>query len=157
MNAPQHSLEQDPDGRQRRSYRVSTKDDLRTALHHLHAIACQQFELERVVEVSLKEYNPVVVAQRAQLSRLCQDLSHQLNWHGKHLSEDDWRHLLVAAYRKDAREVEGLNGGLVLLGGSSRDLNKRELDDVLELARAFGVEHDVTFTERKTKPPSGTL
>src|SRR5574343_316190 len=67
--------------------------------------------------------------QNKKLNAMCGDLSEQVLWHGQAISKDDWRHMFVAAYRKEQRIVPGINGGFVVLGASSRNLTVSECSD----------------------------
>lgn len=80
------------------------------------------------------------------LQSMCQDVARQVEWYGQRLSKDDWRHMFVAAYRKDQRTVPGINGGFVVLGASSRDLSIAECSEVMELVWAFGAERGVQWS-----------
>lgn len=85
--------------------------------------------------------------QNKKLNAMCGDLAEQVLWHGQALHKDDWRHMFVAAYRKEQRIVPGINGGFVVLGASSRRLNVQECSDVIEMLHAFGAEQGVTWSE----------
>lgn len=87
------------------------------------------------------------VEQNKKLNAMCGDISEQVMWHGQSISRDDWRHMFVAAYRKEQRIVPGINGGFVVLGASSRNLTVSECSDVIEMLNAFGAEHGVKFSE----------
>lgn len=80
------------------------------------------------------------------LQSMCSDVARQVEWHGQHLSHDDWRHMFVAAYRKQQRIVPGIDGGFVVLGASSRDLSIAECSEVMELVWAFGAERGVNWS-----------
>lgn len=83
--------------------------------------------------------------QNDKLQALCHDIAKQVVWHGQKLSNDDWRHILVASYRKGQRAVPGIDGGFVVLGASSKALSVKECADVIEIAYAFGAEHQVKW------------
>jgi hypothetical protein len=86
------------------------------------------------------------IEQNRILQSMCADVARQVEWHGQHLSHDDWRHMFVAAYRKQQRIVPGIDGGFVVLGASSRDLSIAECSEVMELVWSFGAERDVTWS-----------
>lgn len=85
--------------------------------------------------------------QNAKLQPMCRDVAEQVVWYGDKLSVDDWRHMFVAAYRKEQRTVPGINGGFVVLGASSKKLSKKECADVIEIIYAFGAEHGVKWSD----------
>lgn len=84
--------------------------------------------------------------QNKKLNAMCSDLVDQVEWYGQYLSIDDWRHMFVAAYRKEQQIVQGINGGIVVLGGSSRKLSVAECADVIEMLYAFGAERGVVWS-----------
>ena len=71
------------------------------------------------------------------LQPACRDLSNGLQWDGQKLSQDDWRHL-VCADILGQKAVRGIHGGVVLLGGSSRQLRKDDAGEAITLAFAIG-------------------
>ena len=72
----------------------------------------------------------------------CGDLSEQIKWHGFKLSKDDWRHLIsgtVLGWRMmPAVDMGEGAAGLIMLGGSSLNLNKSQATDALTLAFSIG-------------------
>jgi hypothetical protein len=86
--------------------------------------------------------------QNARLQAMCGDVARQVVWHGQKMSQDDWRHIFVASYRKGQRAVPGIDGGFVVLGASSKELTKKECADVIDIIGAFGCEHAVEWSDR---------
>lgn len=100
------------------------------------------------VEVEVRERKSKRTSeQNKKLNAMCGDLAEQVLWHGQALHKDDWRHMFVAAYRKEQRIVPGLNGGFVVLGASSRRLTVSECADVIEMLNAFGAERGVVWSD----------
>ena len=87
--------------------------------------------------------------QNAAMWAACTDVSDQVEWYGRHLDKESWKSIFVAAL-KGQDTVPGINGQFVVLGGSSRNLRKREFIDLLDLIRAFGVEHGVEWSDDVT-------
>lgn len=85
--------------------------------------------------------------QNRKLNAMCGDLAEQVLWHGQAVGKDDWRHMFVAAYRKEQRIVPGINGGFVVLGASSRKLTVSECSEVIEMIHAFGAERGVVWSD----------
>lgn len=85
--------------------------------------------------------------QNRKLNAMCGDLAEQVLWHGQAIGKDDWRHMFVAAYRKEQRIVPGINGGFVVLGASSRKLTVSECSEVIEMIYAFGAEREVIWSD----------
>lgn len=79
---------------------------------------------------------------------LLSDVALQLPWHGVKLRADDWKLLFLASLKREMRMVPNLEGnGFVNINQSSSDLTKGEMSDMIELIRAFGAEHGVTFAD----------
>jgi hypothetical protein len=77
---------------------------------------------------------------------LLHDISEQVEWYGKKLSPEDWKHILSASLRK-LEVVPNLDGtGFVALGQSTSKMSKRQFSDLIELAQAFGAERGVKFS-----------
>lgn len=85
--------------------------------------------------------------QNKKLNAMCGDLAEQVIWHGQAIGKDDWRHMFVAAYRKEQRIVPGINGGFVVLGASSKKLTVKECADVIEMIYHFGAERGVVWSD----------
>lgn len=80
--------------------------------------------------------------QRKILNAACGDLSDQISWHGFRLSKDDWRHMLAGTFL-GWRLMPGIDLGegrhsMIMLGGSSLDLNKEQCMQAIEMAFAIG-------------------
>lgn len=85
-------------------------------------------------------------AQNRLLWPLLTALSTQLKWHSLTLSPEDWKDLLTASFRKEARVVPNLEGnGFVALGMRTSDMSVGEFSDYLEFIHAFGAQNGVTF------------
>lgn len=82
--------------------------------------------------------------QNAALWGALTDVSRQVDWYGRKLTPDNWKHVFSAALKKQD-VVPGLHGDFVVLGVSTSDMSKSEMSDLLELIRAFGVERGVVF------------
>lgn len=87
--------------------------------------------------------------QNAKLQAMLHDVARTVTWHGQKLSQDDWRHMFVASYRKGQKAVPGIDGGFVVLGASSRDLSIGECADLIEMVYAFGAERGVRWSEHE--------
>lgn len=83
--------------------------------------------------------------QNAALWAALTDISNQVEWYGQKLSPEDWKHILTAGLKREQRMAPGINGGWVILGQSTSQMNKQEFSDLLELAFAFGAEKGVQF------------
>ena len=83
--------------------------------------------------------------QNAALWAALSDVSEQVEWYGKRLTPEDWKHVFTASLKK-LEVVPNLDGtGFVALGMSTSRMSKREMSDLLELIHAFGAERGVIF------------
>ena len=79
------------------------------------------------------------------------DIARELPWHGIKLKPDDWKLVFLDALKRETRMVPNLDGnGFVNLGRSSSDLSKSEMGDMIELIRAFGANHGITFIDQRS-------
>lgn len=80
--------------------------------------------------------------QRRMLNAVCGDLAAQIVWHGNRLSKDDWRHVLSGT-AMGWRLMPGINTGdgapgLVMLGGSSLSLNRKQATSAIAMGLEVG-------------------
>jgi hypothetical protein len=84
--------------------------------------------------------------QNAAMWAALTEIARQVAWHGLKLTADDWKLIFLDALKREVRMVPNLDGnGFVSLGRSSSDLSREEMSDLLELIKAFGAAHGVTF------------
>ena len=84
----------------------------------------------------------------------CGDLAAQIEWHGFRLSKEDWRHLISGAIL-GWRIMPGIDrgegpSGLIMLGGSSLNLNKEQCTDAITQSFLIG---DDPSTQGINSPP----
>lgn len=84
--------------------------------------------------------------QNRKLWACLDDISRQVEWHGQKLKSEDWKHIFTAAIRRQ-RVTPGLDGELVVLATSTRDLSVEEFSDLLETVQSFGADHDVEWSD----------
>jgi hypothetical protein len=85
----------------------------------------------------------------AALWAMLTEVSQQVEWYGKKLSPEDWKHVFTASLRK-LQVVPNLDGtGFVALGLSTSRMSKREFSDLIELIAAFGAERGVEFSDER--------
>lgn len=85
------------------------------------------------------------LAQNSRLWAMLTDISRQVDWYGRKLSPEDWKHVFSASLKKQD-VVPGVDGGFVVLGTSTSRMTKREMCDLQDLMTAFGAERGVKFT-----------
>lgn len=83
--------------------------------------------------------------QNARLWAMLTDISNQVDWYGRRLTPDDWKHVFTASLKKQD-VVPGLDGGFVVLGLSTSKMTKAEMCDLQTLMEAFGAEKGVRFS-----------
>jgi len=89
--------------------------------------------------------------QNSRMWAMLGDVSRQVDWYGKKLMPEDWKHVFSASLRK-LEVVPNLDGtGFVALGMSTSRMSKREMSDLIELVFAFGAERGVEWSEPKER------
>lgn len=83
-------------------------------------------------------------AQNKRLWAMLTDISNQVDWYGRKLTPEDWKHIFTAALSKQD-VVPGIDGGFVVLGKSTSKMTKGEMAELQTLMEAFGAEKGVTF------------
>jgi len=83
--------------------------------------------------------------QNARLWAMLTDISQQVDWYGKKLSPEDWKHVFSSSLRK-LDVVPNLDGtGFVALGLSTSKMTRAEMSDMQTLMEAFGAGKGVKF------------
>jgi len=82
------------------------------------------------------------------------DVAQQVEWHGRWLTAEDWKHVFSAALHGQ-KAVPGLDGGFVVCGKSTRAMTKGEMSDLMTLIEEFGARHDVKFDAQGPSEPRG--
>jgi hypothetical protein len=88
------------------------------------------------------------LAQNARLWAMLTDVSKQVNWYGRKLSEEEWKHVFTASLSKQD-VVPGIDGGFVVLGKSTSKMTKPEMSELQQLIEAFGAQQGVRFTAQE--------
>jgi hypothetical protein len=89
--------------------------------------------------------------QNSRLWAMLGDVSRQVEWYGRKLDSESWKHIFSSALKK-MDVVPNLDGtGFVALGLSTSRMSKRELGDLMELISAFGAERGVEWSEPERK------
>ena len=85
------------------------------------------------------------LAQNSRLWAMLTDISKQVDWYGRKLTPEQWKHVFTAALSKQD-VVPGIDGGFVVLGKSTSKMTKVEMSELQDLMEAFGAERGVKFT-----------
>ena len=83
--------------------------------------------------------------QNARLWAMLTDISEQVEWYGRKLTPENWKHVFTAALKKQD-VVPGLDGGFVVLGQSTSKMTKSEMAELQTLMEAFGADKGVKFS-----------
>lgn len=86
--------------------------------------------------------------QNARLWAMLTDVSEQVEWHGRYLKPEEWKHVFSASL-KQQEVVPGLEGGFVVLGLSTSRMTVREMGDLMTLIEAFGAQRGVRFHDER--------
>lgn len=95
------------------------------------------------------------LAQNARLWAMLTDISNQVQWYGRKLTPEEWKHVFTAALSKQD-VVPGIDGGFVVLGKSTSKMTKGEMCELQELMEAFGAERGVKFAA-SVDPDTGEI
>ena len=85
------------------------------------------------------------LAQNSRWWAMLTDISKQVDWYGRKLTPEQWKHVFTAALSKQD-VVPGIDGGFVVLGKSTSKMTKVEMSELQDLMEAFGAEKGVKFT-----------
>jgi len=96
-----------------------------------------------VVTLSREKRTP---AQNRRMWAVLKDVSEQVEWHGRRLSDEDWKHIFSSAVEQQ-EAVPGISGGFVVLGVSTRGKPKAWFSDLFEIINALGAEHEIRWSD----------
>lgn len=82
--------------------------------------------------------------QNALMWSMLGELSEQVNWYGNKLTSEEWKDVLTASL-KAQKAVPGIDGGFVILGARTSQMTISEMNDLIALMDAFGVQQGVKF------------
>ena len=85
------------------------------------------------------------VEQNARMWAMLTEVSNQVEWYGRKLTPEEWKHVFSASLKKQD-VVPGLDGGFVVLGKSTSQMTIAEMGDLMELMSAFGAQRGVRFS-----------
>jgi hypothetical protein len=102
--------------------------------------------------------------QNAAMWAMLGDIAEQLRWEGLKLDTEEWKLVFLDALRREHRDQMKLvpnidrTGFVDISGKHSSDLSHEEMRDLLTIIKAFGDQHDVTWSapepkDRRPAPP----
>jgi len=121
-------------------FALKSPADIARIMGYLHGT-----DLTKPKLVVIKDEKRPDISNRKMWAML-RDVSQQVDWYGKKLSDEDWKHVFSASVEKQ-RAVPGLDGGFVVLGISTRKQSQQWFSDLFEVMHAFGAEHGVRWTQ----------
>ena len=121
------------------SFPLRTEQDRARAIQILHKV-----DLTQGITWTMRE-EVRSDAQNRRMWAMLRDVSKQVVWHGKKLSDEDWKHVFSASLKRQ-KAVPGLDGGFVVLGQSTSKMTKAEMSELQTLMEAFGAEKGVRFS-----------
>jgi hypothetical protein len=83
--------------------------------------------------------------QNSRMWAMLAEISAQVDWYGRKLTAEEWKHVFTAALSKQD-VVPGIDGGFVVLGKSTSRMTKGEMSELQTLMEAFGAEKGVRFS-----------
>ncbi|HBN7750273.1 TPA: recombination protein NinB, partial [Pseudomonas aeruginosa] len=86
-------------------------------------------------------------AQNRRMWAMLRDISQQVEWYGRKLDDESWKHVFSAAVQQQDA-VPGINGGFVVLGVSTRKQSKKWFNEMFLVMESFAAERGVKFTTR---------
>lgn len=125
----------------KQTYQLRNQQILNNAINHLRNTPLNP---DKPYFVTIQEATRSL-EQNARLWATLSDVSEQVNWHGRKLTTEQWKHIFTAALTKQD-VVPNLTGdGFVVLGQSTSKMTVGQLSNLIELINAFGAEHGVRF------------
>lgn len=109
--------------------------------------ACIQAPDGYIVEIKPRTRS---LDQNARMWAMLTDISKAVDWYGRKLTPEEWKHVFSASLKKQD-VVPGIDGGFVVLGQSTSKMTVREMSDLMELMTVFGIDRDVRFSEAATQ------
>jgi hypothetical protein len=110
--------------------------------------------MERVPEGTRVEFKGSrrTLPQNDRMWAMLTDVARQQTWppgpYGIKLLPNDWKLIFLDALKREVRTVPNLDStGFVNLSGSSSDLSKEEMSEMIELMTAWGAQNGVVFAD----------
>lgn len=105
---------------------------------------------ERAGEQPPHKQNVRSLSQNSRLWAMLHDISEQLEWpvdgRMQKLSDAEWKDVITAGLYKEQKVAQGINGGFVMLGRSTRKMTVREMKELMDFMDWFGAEKGVKFS-----------
>lgn len=133
----------------------SANDNAYGKLSRAYDAMSQVWSAGLVVELIVRPHRARrTLQQNRTMWGMLNDISRCLLWvvnnELQRMSPDEWKDVLTAYLRREARIARGIDGGLVIMGLSTRRLTSRDMSDLITLMQAFGDERGVVWTDPDT-------
>lgn len=79
------------------------------------------------------------------LSAFSEQLQWPVNGVPVAMSDEDWKDVLTAAFQRETRVAQGLDGGIVILGARTSKMGKQRFGEFLDFIAATGAQRGVTI------------
>lgn len=103
-------------------------------------------------KITISEPSRRSAEQNAKMWAMLGEVARQVQWHGQWLSDADWKDMATAAIKRQ-RVVPGIDGGFVVLGSRTSQMNVRDMQEVIDFIEAFGAQHNVVFRDPRAETP----
>lgn len=132
----------------KRQFTIVGVDQLRSVMRTVSDLVSELVHSERQgVRITVQTVSIRTLKQNKLMWARLNDISRQVDWYGRKLTAVEWKDVLSASLKLEdvVPNIEG--SGFVVLGERTHELSVKEMIALTELAEAFGVLHDVQFTE----------
>lgn len=85
--------------------------------------------------------------QNSKLWPMLTDISKQVCWHTHWLTKEEWKDFFSAIILKQKVIPNIDSTGFIAVGGSTSKMGKKVFSEMIELMYAFGVDHNVVWSE----------
>ncbi|BBH11732.1 recombination protein NinB [Chromobacterium haemolyticum] len=101
---------------------------------------------QEAVQLSVKKMSKRSAEANSLMWVRLHELAEQTDWHGIKLSPEEFKDLLSAGLAK-SKVVPNIDGtGFVILGQRTSKFSVKQMNELIELIHAFGVERGVRFS-----------
>lgn len=90
--------------------------------------------------------------QRKKFNAMCTDLSRQVKLGDEQLSQEEWKHWIVAAWKQQRMLPGDQAGTIVFVGEGLKKKSITQVSDLIELAYATGTERGVVWSKESQQP-----
>jgi hypothetical protein len=145
----------------KRPFVISSPTILEYCIRELRAEALRRIHDGKALGVELSDPTRSLEQNSAQwpiLQAWADQKAWPVNGEQTHLDKEDWKTILTASFRAESpRVTPGLNGGMILLGLSTRKMKVNEFSEWLEWLIATSVQMGVKIDRQTEAEPEGRM